>query len=133
MRTYITVHTWPKPAVPETLVPAALQKDMDFASKANVLQALEEAAAALNGSAGEDLGDAFKRYRQAVFKLNYKLNKLNNGKKCGKVRLLPDDSALLSFSCSPRNLNARGLRRCFALLITQVRAGHMQQDLTTQQ
>ncbi len=69
-------------------VPVALQKDMDFSSKSNVLQALEEAAAALNGSAGEDLGDAFKRYRQAVFKLNYKLNKLNNGKKCGKVRLI---------------------------------------------
>ncbi len=65
---------------------------MDFSSKANVLQALEEAAAALNGSAGEDLGDAFKRYRQAVFKLNYKLNKLNNGKKCGKVRLSSDDT-----------------------------------------
>ena len=60
-----------------------LQKDMDFGAKANVLGLLEEAAAALNGSAGEDLGDAFKRYRQAVFKLNYKINKLNTGKKNG--------------------------------------------------
>lgn len=66
-----------------------VQKDMDFSAKANVLGLLEEAAAALDGSAGEDLGDAFKRYRQAVFKLNYKINKLNSGKKGGlKVGLL---------------------------------------------
>ena len=56
---------------------------MDFSAKTNVLGLLEEAAAALDGSAGEDLGDAFKRYRQAVFKLNYKINKLNSGKKGG--------------------------------------------------
>lgn len=71
---------------------------MDFSAKANVLGLLEEAAAALDGSAGEDLGDAFKRYRQAVFKLNYKINKLNSGKKSGlkvgvKLQLLGPVSA----------------------------------------
>ena len=59
---------------------------MEFSAKANVVQQLEKAAAALDGRAGEDLGDIVKRYRQAVFKLNYKLNKLNTGKKGAKVR-----------------------------------------------
>ena len=38
--------------------------------------------------AGEDLGPAFKRYRQAVFKLNYKINKLNAGKR-GTAKVPP--------------------------------------------
>ena len=86
-------------AVPQVYVSAAPQKDMDFSSKSIVLQALEEAAAALNGSAGEDLGDAFKRYRQAIFKLNYKLNKINSGKKSGKVRLASDGPRLSISAC----------------------------------
>lgn len=47
------------------------------------MRLLDQAAASLNGSTGEDLGPAFKRYRQAVFKLNYKINKLKDGKKGG--------------------------------------------------
>ena len=54
---------------------------MDFTSKDKVLRLLEQAAASLDGSTGEDLGPAFKRYRQAVFKLNYKINKLNAAKR----------------------------------------------------
>lgn len=54
---------------------------MDFTSKDKVLRLLEQAAASLDGSMGEDLGPAFKRYRQAVFKLNYKINKLNAAKR----------------------------------------------------
>lgn len=56
-------------------------QDMDFTSKDKVLRLLEQAAASLDGSTGEDLGPAFKRYRQAVFKLNYKINKLNAAKR----------------------------------------------------
>ena len=60
---------------------------MDFTSKDKVLRLLEQAAASLDGSTGEDLGPAFKRYRQAVFKLNYKINKLNAAKRgAAKVR-----------------------------------------------
>lgn len=58
-------------------------QDIDFASKDKVMRLLDQAAASLNGSTGEDLGPAFKRYRQAVFKLNYKINKLKDGKKGG--------------------------------------------------
>ena len=47
------------------------------------MRLLDQAAASLDGSTGEDLGPAFKRYRQAVFKLNYKINKLKDGKKGG--------------------------------------------------
>ena len=79
---------------PEPSLLAASQKDLSFESKANVLHMLEEAAAALNGSAGEDLGDAFKRYRQAVFKLNYKINKFNTGKKGAKVGVHQRDMLL---------------------------------------
>ncbi len=35
----------------------------------------------MHSATGEDLGPAFKRYRQAVFKLNYKINKLNAAKR----------------------------------------------------
>lgn len=64
-------------------------QDMDFGSKDKVLAVLEVAAAGLDGSTGEDLAPEFKRYRQAVFKLNYKLNKINAGSKrgVGKVTL----------------------------------------------
>lgn len=57
--------------------------DIDFASKDKVMRLLDQAAASLDGSTGEDLGPAFKRYRQAVFKLNYKINKLKDNKKGG--------------------------------------------------
>ena len=64
------------------------RQDMDFTSKDKVLRLLEQAAASLDGSTGEDLGPAFKRYRQAVFKLNYKINKLNAAKRgAAKVRV----------------------------------------------
>lgn len=54
------------------------------------MRLLDQAAASLDGSTGEDLGPAFKRYRQAVFKLNYKINKLKDGKKGGaNVRIPP--------------------------------------------
>ena len=59
---------------------------MSFDSKANIVQMLEDATAALNGSAGEDLDTGIKRYRQAVFKLNYKLNKMHTSKKGVNVR-----------------------------------------------
>ncbi len=77
---------------------------MDFASKDKVLRLLEQAAASLDGSTGEDLGPAFKRYRQAVFKLNYKINKLNAGKRgAAKVRPFPETANSLgmhpSFFC----------------------------------
>lgn len=61
-------------------------QDIDFASKDKVMRLLDQAAASLDGSTGEDLGPAFKRYRQAVFKLNYKINKLKDNKKGGNVR-----------------------------------------------
>jgi hypothetical protein len=73
---------------------------MDFTSKDKVLRLLEQAAASLDGSTGEDLGPAFKRYRQAVFKLNYKINKLNAAKR-GAAKV--DASVLKTCCCSDRS------------------------------
>jgi hypothetical protein len=111
---------------------------MDFTSKDKVLRLLEQAAASLDGSTGEDLGPAFKRYRQAVFKLNYKINKLNAAKRgaakvCNLVlqqrpesgsrwRHLAADS---SVGCAATMLCVGGARRTCACTLLQLRTARL--------
>lgn len=59
------------------LVDHAETEDGEAASgqKANVIEALQTQMSSVTGRGGSDLNSAIKKYRQSIFKLNYKLKK----------------------------------------------------------